>query len=159
MGLMEQGFETYRRAVMKAILPMLDEAMADRGARLLLKVLEQNPAPIPQRAEGVTYAAKITEADRRINWKQSARVIAGQVRGLSPLPGAFFEYDGVRIKVFEAEMLGAKGNPGVVLDDMLTIACGEGALRPLLVQRPGAKRMKTADMLAGRPVTAGTVVG
>jgi methionyl-tRNA formyltransferase len=136
----------------------LYEVMAERGARLLLKVLEQNPSPIAQRTEGITYAAKITEADRRIDWQKSAVLIAGQVRGLSPLPGAFFEHNGVRIKIFEAEAVSASGNPGTVLDDKLTIACGKGALKPLLVQRPGGKRMAVEALLAGQPIPRGTVL-
>ncbi|MBT3929236.1 MAG: methionyl-tRNA formyltransferase, partial [Rhodospirillaceae bacterium] len=86
------------------------------------------------------------------------------VRAFAPWPGAWFEHDGARIKVLAADVvdgnvLSGKGTPGEVLDDQLTIACGDGALRLVTVQRAGKAALAADDFLRGRPVAAGTVFG
>jgi methionyl-tRNA formyltransferase len=93
----------------------------------------------PQPAEGATYAKKIEKGETRIDWPRPAREIHNHIRGLSPFPGAWFETDdGVRVKALRSTSAEGKGAPGAVLDDALTIACGDGAVRLIEVQRAGA---------------------
>jgi methionyl-tRNA formyltransferase len=107
----------------------------------------------PQAQEGVTYAHKIEKAEARIDWSKSATALHDHIRGLSPFPGAFFEGDfgkGVeRIKVLRAEVTSAQGEAGRLIGDDLTIACGEGALRLIDVQRAGKAPMSAAEFLRG----------
>ena len=116
-----------------------------------------------QADEGITYAAKIDKAEARIDWSRSVVEIVRQVMGLSPFPGAFFEADfgrgRERIKVLRALQVAGAGEPGMVLDDALTIATREGALRPTLVQRAGKAPMPAAAFLRGVAVAAGTRLG
>ena len=111
----------------------------------------------PQPAEGVTYAAKITKEEARIDWRRSALEIDRQIRGLSPNPGAFTEIRGERVVILAAELQsGDVGAPGIVADEQLTIACGQGALRPTLVKRAGKRAMSVEEMLRGFAVPKGT---
>lgn len=118
--------------------------------------------PREQDAEGVTYARKITKDEARIDFSQSADAVDCQIRALAPSPGAFTEILGERCKILSAEPLPEDGSdvaPGTVLDAGLTIACGTGAIRPLLVQRAGRGAQPVAEFLRGFPVPAGTVAG
>jgi len=143
---MEEGLDTgpvlmaERVSVDRKTTGQLHDELAQLGASLMLRAvgaLERGGlAETPQAEEGVTYAKKITAEDRRIDWTKSAREIDATVRGLSPFPGAWFEARGERIKLILAEPVGGKGRPGEVLKGGL-IACGEGALKLVTVQRPG----------------------
>jgi len=110
----------------------------------------------PQPEDGVTYAAKISKAEARIDWARPAAGIVRQVQGLAPFPGAWLEVAGERIKLMAAEAVEAGGAAGTVLDDRLTIACGEGAIRPSLLQRAGHKALPLDAFLRGYAVPAGT---
>ena len=110
----------------------------------------------PQPEDGVTYAAKISKAEARIDWARPAAGIVRQVQGLAPFPGAWFEVAGERIKLLAAKAVDASGAAGMVLDDRLTIACGEGAIRPSLLQRAGHKALPLNAFLRGYAVPAGT---
>ncbi len=136
----------------------LTDELAAMGARLIVQVLadpDRYP-PRPQPQDGVTYAAKIDKAETRLDFTQSAAQLERQVRAFQPAPGAWFEVQGERIKVLSAEPIDAKGAAGEVLDEHLTIACGEGALRPLTVQRAGRGVSSAQDLLRGFPIPAGT---
>jgi methionyl-tRNA formyltransferase len=110
----------------------------------------------PQAADGATYAKKIEKVETKIDWSRPAREVHNHIRGLSPFPGAWFETgDGVRVKVLRSTLAEGKGVPGAVLDDALTIACGDGAVRLLDVQRAGAKAMSAEEFLRGTPLKAG----
>lgn len=117
----------------------------------------------PQPEEGVTYARKIGNADSQIDWSRPARDVHDLVRGLSPFPGAFTMLDlgrgPERLKVLRSERAPGSGAPGRALDDTLTVACGEHALRLLEVQRAGSTAMSAAAFLRGTPVPAGTRLG
>jgi methionyl-tRNA formyltransferase len=136
----------------------LHDALAEIGARRIVQALEQLPdlSPVPQPADGVTYAAKITKEECRLDWRRSAAELDRQVRGLSPAPGAFTEIDGERLTVLAAELAAGSGAPGTTIDDRLTIACGDGALRPTLVKRAGKRAMSAEEMLRGFAVPKGT---
>ena len=114
--------------------------------------------PRLQPKTGVIYARKIGKAEARIDWSQPAAHIERTVRAFDPAPGAFLEAGGQRIRVFSAEVVGRAGAPGTVLDDDLTVACGEGALRPRRVQRQGKAPMAAADLLRGFAIPAGTIL-
>lgn len=136
----------------------LTEELAMMGAELMVRVLadpERYPAR-PQPAEGVTYAAKIDKAETRLDFTKSAIELERQVRAFHPAPGAWFEYQGERIKLLSAEPFDGDGAPGEVLDDRLTIACGGGALRPVTVQRAGRGVSSADDLLRGFAIPAGT---
>ena len=109
----------------------------------------------------MTYAKKITNEEARIDWTQSAQHVHDHVRGLSPFPGAFCMIEGPkgpeRMKVLRTIREAGPGAPGTALDDRLLIACGDGAVRLLDVQRAGSKPMKAEDLLRGFAVPKGTV--
>jgi methionyl-tRNA formyltransferase len=138
----------------------LHDALAPLGADLMVRAigaLERGRLQLtPQDAQGVTYAAKIDKAKARIDWTKPAREVLRHCHGLSPFPGAWFEIalDGAptRIKVLRCELATNSGAPGTVLDDHLTIACGEGAIRVLELQRAGKQPMKAVDFLRGTPL-------
>ena len=117
----------------------------------------------PQPAEGVTYAAKITKEECRIDFSKSAAEVHNHIRGLAPFPGAFTEFEGQgekrRLKVARAMIAQGSGLPGTALDDRLTIACGEGAIRLVEVQPAGKGVMKAEDFLRGQPLPAGSSFG
>jgi methionyl-tRNA formyltransferase len=137
--------------------------LAQLGAPLLvgtLATLERGDAvETPQAETGVTYAHKITAAETRIDWTRPARQVDCMIRGLSPQPGAWFELGGARIKALSCRLGAGAGTAGEALDDALLIACGDGALRLLTVQREGRAPLAAAEFLRGNPVTAGTRLG
>src|SRR6516164_3884897 len=173
---MEEGLDTGPILVQQA-MPIapgataagLSAELAVLGGRLIREALdgiaEGTLVPRPQPQEGVTYARKIGREDGRLNWRLAAASLERQVRALDPWPGVYFESPGrrcvgERIRVLAAIVLsGESGSaPGTVLDDNLSIACGEGAFRPLRLQRPGRAALDAAAFLRGFPIAAGTVL-
>jgi len=149
----------------------LHDLLAESGARLMVRALGElalrqaqggdGLTCSPQPAEGVTYAAKIDKAETRIDFARPAGEVHNKVRGLSPVPGAWLEatHEGraERIKVLRTSIVAdAAGPAGTVLDDTLTIACGQGAVRVLEVQRAGKRPMAAAELLRGFPIGPGT---
>ena len=130
------------------------------GAQLMMQVLSDFDAypHVAQPEEGVTYAAKISKEEARIDWAFPALQVLHQVRGLAPFPGAWFEANGERVKLLDAEIVDGDGKAGEVMDDSLLIACGEAALRPLLVQRAGKGAMTPDELLRGFAVAKGTIL-
>ena len=137
----------------------LHDALAAFGARLILRALAENPAPVPQPDAGATYAPKLTREDGRIDWTRPAEDLLRRVRALNPWPGTFSTLDGAMLKVLAAEPAVGAGPPGTVLDEQLTVACGGGAIRLLRVQRAGRTAMDAAVFLRGYPMRAGTRLG
>jgi len=138
----------------------LHDSLAEIGARLVVQALEQLPdlSPVPQPADGVTYAAKVSKEECRIEWRRSAVELDPHVRGLSSAPGAFTEINGERLTILAADLAAGSGAPGTTIDDRLTIACGEGALRPTLVKRAGKRAMSAEEMLRGFAVPKGAAL-
>jgi methionyl-tRNA formyltransferase len=140
----------------------LHDALSRLGADLMaraLAALERGSLTLtPQPAQGVTYAEKITNAETRIDWTKSWKQVHDHIRGLSPFPGAWFELNGVRVKVLRSTKGEGSGAPGTTLDDKLTIACVDGAVRLVQIQRAGKQPMSAEDFLRGTPVKAGTKV-
>ena len=128
----------------------LTDEIAQIGAETMVDALARlNGLPlIAQPEEGVTYAAKISKEEARIDWTRSAAELERHVQGLAPFPGAWFEIGGERVKLLAAEAVEESGAAGEVLDDRLTIACGHGALAPSLLQRAGKSPMDARRLLA-----------
>jgi methionyl-tRNA formyltransferase len=122
---------------------------ADLMARALAALERGTITETPQPPEGVTYAKKILKEETRIDWTKSAKEIDCLIRGLSPNPGAWCEVNGERLKILYAEPANGKGALGEILDDALTIACGEGALKPLRLQRAGKSIVTAEELLRG----------
>jgi methionyl-tRNA formyltransferase len=136
----------------------LHDRLAGIGARAICDALAtlETLVPVPQPDEGVTYAAKIDKSEARIDWTRPAQDIDRQIRGLSPFPGAWCEAGGERLKLLDSRLVDADGAPGAVLDDVLTIACGTGAVRILAVQRAGKAPMDPATFLNGFALPVGS---
>ncbi len=170
---MEEGLDTGPVALAEhiAIGPdanagEIHDKLALIGAGLMTRALAMlehgGLAFTPQAEAGVTYAHKIDKAEARINWRKPASDVYNLIRGLAPFPGAFFEASISkrleRVKVFRTRIAEGAGTPGRVLDDYLTIACGEGALRVLEVQRSGKAPMPVGDFLRGARISKGMLL-
>ena len=140
----------------------LHDALSDIGARLIVPTLAGLDTgalrPVKQPEDGVTYANKLSRADGLLDWRRPALELERTIRALSPQPRAWFPYETAMIKTGAATLEAATGTPGTVLDDRLLIACGDGALRLTMVQRPG-KAMTDADaFLRGFSIPKGTIL-
>lgn len=138
----------------------LHDALAPLGADLMVRAigaLERGQLLLTKQPEaGVTYAAKIDKAEARIDFAKPAHAVLRHIHGLSPFPGAWCELpiegEVVRIKILRCELAKGSGAPGELLDDRLTIACGDGAIRILQLQRAGKQPMQAVDFLRGTPL-------
>ena len=166
---MDEGLDTGAMAMAKPVMIAPDmtagdlhDVLARLGADLMpraLAAIERGSLTFtPQPDTGVSYAAKISKEETRIDWSKPARQVHDHIRGLSPFPGAWFELGGVRVKALRSTRGEGSGAPGHVLDDRLTIACGDGAIRLMQVQRAGKQPMAAEDFLRGTPIKAGAQV-
>jgi len=130
----------------------LHDRLAEIGARLVLRALAENPAPVRQDDTLSTYAPKLSREDARLNFTKPAAELERQIRAHNPWPGSLALLGDTVLKFISAELVEAEGIPGEILDDRLTIACGEHAIRPTRLQRPGRAPMPTADFLRGFPL-------
>lgn len=142
---------------------LLHDQLADLGARLMTVALgmlnlDNTAIAMKQPENGATYAKKIEREESRIDWNKSAVVIERLIRAMAPHPGAWFEHEGERFKVLKACLTEDRGQPGTVLDDSPTIACAEGAIRILTLQRQGKAPMEAQAFLRGYTLPAGTVL-
>lgn len=128
----------------------LHDRLAGLGARLIVEALARLDALVaaPQPEEGATYARKIDKAEARIDWTRPAAEVDRLIRGLSPFPGAWCEAGAERIKLLRSRLAEGAGEPGQVLRG-LTVACGEGAVEVLELQRAGARALPAEDALRG----------
>jgi methionyl-tRNA formyltransferase len=144
----------------------LHDELMEVGAGLMVRALraleEGSLALSPQPTEGVTYAKKIEKGETRVDWTRPAVDIHNHIRGLSPFPGAWCEMPvggkAERVKLLRSTLGAGNGSSGTVLDDSLTIACGEGALRLEELQRAGGKALPAADFLRGAKMEKGMVI-
>lgn len=136
----------------------LHDRLSEMGAGAIVSALAvlDDLVPTSQSADGVTYAAKIEKSEAAIDWTKSAVEVDQLVRGLSPFPGAWFEMNGIRVKVRGSDVVDGKGDAGIALDDALTVACGNGAIRLTKLQRAGKTAQDAEQFLNGWPVPAGT---
>ena len=145
----------------RATAGLLHDVLADCGARLILRALEQMPAPVPQPAEGACYAPRLTRADAALDWTLPAAALDRQIRAFDPWPGSVTVLDGTPLKLLAAhpEPAPRAAPPGTLLDAALLVACGTDALRLTRVQRPGRAALDAAAFLRGHKVAAGTRLG
>lgn len=139
----------------RSTTPQLHDALAEMGARLILRALEEDPPATPQPEAGVTYAPKLTKADGALDFTQPAAALDARIRAMNPWPGAFFTHAGEALRVLAAEPAEGAGPPGTILHG-LTIACGQGALRLTRLQRPGRGPLDADAFLRGHPLAPGT---
>ncbi len=167
---MDEGLDTGPIAMAERVTISADMAtgelhdmLAPLGAKLMvvaLGAIERGTLQLtPQAADGATYATKIDKSETRIDWGKPWHKVHDHCRGLSPFPGAWFELSGAgRVKVLRTTKGDGKGAPGAVLDDKLTIACGEGAVRLVELQRAGKQPMQADEFLRGTPIARATVL-
>jgi methionyl-tRNA formyltransferase len=137
----------------------LHDILAPMGARLILQVLSTPHQPVPQCEAEATYAPKLSREDGKIDWTRPADFIDRQIRAFDPWPGTFTALAGNPLKVLAGKPVDGSGRPGTVLDGVLTVACGGGAIRLIKVQLPGRGAMDAASFLRGHPVPPGTLLG
>ncbi|MGB7288052.1 MAG: methionyl-tRNA formyltransferase [Salaquimonas sp.] len=174
---MEEGLDTGPVAMAErvAIAPNmtaseLHDALSQTCADLMIRAMgaleREQLVTTPQSQEGVTYAAKIDKAEARIDWSKPAQKVHDHIRGLSPFPGAWCEMElgekgikkPVRVKILRSEMAEGNGEAGAILDDQLTIACGNGAVRLTRLQRAGKSAQDGEEFLRGNRISAGEFV-
>jgi methionyl-tRNA formyltransferase len=144
----------------------LHDRLSELGAELMVRVLSDlgkgSLACWPQHDEGVTYATKIEPGETRIDWSRKADEVHNLIRGLSPQPGAWFEVEikgkRERVRAMHSTLTQGEGKPGTVLDDQLTVACGEGSVRLLQVQRAGKRPMPVAEFRRGAELPVGSLL-
>jgi methionyl-tRNA formyltransferase len=144
----------------------LHDELMEVGAGLMVQALlalEEGGLPLfPQSVEGVTYAKKIGKGETRVDWTRPGRQVHNHIRGLSPFPGAWCEMSigdkAERVKLLRSTLGEGNGSPGTALDDSLTIACGDGAVRLEELQRAGGKALRAADFLRGAQMEKGMVI-
>ncbi|MBV9475743.1 MAG: methionyl-tRNA formyltransferase [Acidobacteria bacterium] len=160
---MEQGLDTGPMlaaqgvAIDRKTAGELTDELAALGANLMAEVLKRfsDAGRMRQNEARASYAPKIRKEEARLDFTLPAAQVERQVRAFNPVPGAYFEYEGERIKILAAELSELNGTPGTVLDHGLTIACGEGAIVPTMVQRAGRAPMLPAELLRGFVIPAG----
>jgi methionyl-tRNA formyltransferase len=166
---MEEGLDTGPVAMAEPVTIAPDmtagelhDTLARLGADLMaraLAALEKDALVLtPQPSEGVTYAAKIDKNETRIDWEKPWKAVHDHCRGLAPFPGAWCEIAGARVKVLHTTQGDGTGAPGTVLDARLTVACRDGAVRIVELQRAGKQVMKAEEFLRGTPVDPGTML-
>ena len=138
----------------------LHDDLANHGAQLMchaMDLLEKDALTCRDQAEtGIIYAAKISKEEARIDFSKPARAVLRHIHGLSPFPGAYVEMAGQRVKILKAELAEGQAAAGEVLDDDLCIACGQGAIRPLILQRQGKQAMPRSEFLRGLSLAKAT---
>ena len=136
----------------------LHDRLSTMGAEAITDALADldSLTPAPQPDEGVTYAEKIDKSEARVDWTRPAAEVDAHIRGLSPFPGAWTEADGQRIRLLASTLAEGQGSPGDILDDTLTVACGDGAIRLLRLQRAGKGAQDAETFLRGMALPAGS---
>ena len=169
--LLDEGLDTGPVLLQRAIsiataetAGSLHDRLAEMGAAMIVEALDGLPdgrlVAEAQPEVGTTYAKKMDRSEEEIDWRRAAVDLDRQVRALAPVPGAWFRLGAERVKVFACTAVeGPPGTPGEVMDDTLTVACGEGALRLERLQREGRKAMDVDAFLRGQPLPGGTRLG
>jgi len=163
---MEEGLDTgpvlmaERTKIGRKTYGELHDELARLGADVMVRTLAAlergSIVARSQPEEGVSYARKIEKSETRIDWTKTSGEIDCLIRGLSPVPGAWTDVKGERVKVLNCEPANGGGDPGTLLDDALTVACGSGALRLTRLQRPGKSAMDATELLRGFSLPRGT---
>jgi methionyl-tRNA formyltransferase len=138
----------------------LHDRLAEMGGRLIVEALRrlETLVPTPQPDAGVTYASKIDKREATIDWAQSAEIIEHRIRAFDPFPGCTAQLGDATLKLWRAETADGNGQPGAILavvPEGITVACGAGAVRLVELQKPGGRRLASADFLPGFPLAVG----
>jgi len=145
-----------------AIHGEIEKTLSVMGANLLvenLKRLERgNSKFIGQVHSEATYAKKIDKDETKINWSLDATKVLAHIHGLSPIPGAWFEYENERFKVLRAKISTVNGKPSYVLDDNLTVACKSNSIQILELQRQGKNKQTAKEFLLGKKINSGSIL-
>ena len=163
---MEEGLDTGPMMLMERVAIQdtdttgsLHDTLAALGGRMIVEALRKlehgQLESVAQPEEGVTYAAKIAKEEAKLDFSLPAEVLWRRVRAFNPFPGAQGLVDGVTVKLWNAELVQDQGTPGQVLSadaGGIVVACGEGALRLLELQKPGGKRLPAAEFLKSFPL-------
>jgi len=140
----------------------IEKKLSLEGANLLIESLKSiengNSKFVDQDASKATYAKKIDKNETKINWNKDANKVLAHIHGLSPNPGAWFEFDKERFKVLKAKTSSENGKSGYVIDDNLTVGCETGAIQILELQRQGKKKQTTKEFLLGKKITKGMIL-
>ena len=140
----------------------LSKKMSELSANLIketLEILEKNEEKfVPQDSSKATYAKKISKLESRINWRHKARNLVAMINALNPNPGAWFDYNGLRIKILKAQEIQKTGKPGEIIDEKLTIGCLENSLQILELKKEGKKEMSAIEFLKGNKIKVGTIL-
>jgi len=140
----------------------IEKKLSLEGANLLIESLKSikngNSKFVDQDASKATYAKKIDKNETKINWNKDANKVLAHIHGLSPNPGAWFEFDKERFKVLKAKVSSENGKTGYVIDDNLTIGCKTEAIQILELQRQGKKKQTTKEFLLGKKITKGIIL-
>jgi methionyl-tRNA formyltransferase len=134
----------------------LHDELAKIGAAAMVETLRHPITSSPQPANGATYARKIDKAEAKIDFTRSSIDVRNHIHGLSPFPGAWMSVNGARIKVLKASLAKGRGEPGTFITDTLAIACVDGAVQLLALQREGKSVMGAETFLRGFPIPAGS---
>jgi methionyl-tRNA formyltransferase len=142
----------------------LHDRLARAGAQAIVEALDRlgTLTPLPQPAEGVTYAAKVSKEDARLDWAHPAQVLARKVRAFNPAPGAWTFLHGETLKIWKGLAITGNGRAGTVLEtnpEGLIVACGNDALQITELQKAGSRRMSAAAFLTGNPLNPGETLG
>jgi len=163
---MDEGLDT-GAMLLKQAVPIgpdttggqLHDRLCEIGASLIVTALDDlqqgRLTPVPQPSLGITYAAKLSKQDGQIDWRRPAAEVALRLRAFTPWPGMWFEHRGERFKLVAATSTPGHGEPGEIIDDRLTVACSEGALRLLTIQRAGKAPLPVDAFLRGYPLAPG----
>ena len=137
----------------------LSKILSQLGAKSIISAInkiEKGQAKFQEQNHGLaTYAEKILKIEGRINWKESAKKVLAKINGLNPNPGAWFEYNKERYKVWKAKIENIDSDPGKILDDKLTIACSEKSIKILEIQKEGKNKQSTDQFLLGNKIKQG----
>jgi methionyl-tRNA formyltransferase len=166
---MEEGLDTgpvlmaERTPIGRKTAGELTNELSRLGASLMARALSAlecgSITETKQPDEGATYAKKVLKEESRIDWSKPAAEVDCLIRGLSPVPGAWTQASGERLKILFAEPEDQNGAPGEVLDDRLSIACGKGSVRLVRVQRAGKSVMTASELLRGFSLPKGSRLG
>ena len=140
----------------------VEKKLSDVGANLLIECLQTiekgNSKFVEQLHSEATYAKKINKKEAKIDWNSNADKIVAHIHGLNPNPGAWFEFQKERIKVWKAKKLLLNGRPGTVLDENLTVACQSNSIQILEIQREGKNKQSTKDFLLGKKISQNSLL-
>ena len=140
----------------------LSRVLSELGARAMLNSLDEiidgKAKFIDQNHKQATYAKKILKSEAKIDWKKNAKSILAKINGLNPNPGAWFEYDNQRFKVWKAKIINEKNKVGTIINNNLTIACRDQSIQILQIQKEGKNRQSTEQFLTGNKINKGIIL-